>query len=183
MTTLQLIALIVSIIVVAVPIAALLVTVLGWVRKDSLATGKLSQQVKEFAEKLAQADEDRALLLKLGDERIADALKMSNEITAQREKDIIEAVTGFRHIVDDLKSEFSAIKNMWAGERKLIEQLRALELEIARLIEKFRTLEHDLMRLQLDHEKNHPRESGKISMRREDGAPHLIGDNDEGGNK
>jgi hypothetical protein len=181
MTTAQLIALIVSIVVVSIPIAGLLVSVLNWVRKDSKETGKLGEQVLAFTTRVTKFESDRADLIKHNEARIAEALRINNEIIDRQNRDLIEAVQGFRVVVDDLKSEFSAIKNMWAGERKLIEQLRSLELEIARLIEKFRALEHDLLRLQLDHEKNHPREqSGKILLHREDGTPHLLGDEEEG---
>jgi len=172
-----------GIIVAVGSLTGVLVAVLVWVRRDSLETGKLGAEVAAFTTRVTKFETDRLDIISRNDTRIAEAVAASNEIAALRDRDIIEAVKGFRTVVDDLKSEFSAIKNMWAGERKLIEQLRSLELEIARLIEKFRALEHDLMRLQLDHEKNHPRESGPIPMHRQEGAPrHLAGQdsNDEG---
>lgn len=177
MTTAQLIAIIISVLAVA----GTLLGLVFWVRKDSLNTGRLIEKVSAFTLRVTEFETDRIDIIRANELKIAEAMATSNEIAALRDKDIIEAVRGFREVVDDLKSEFGAIKNMWAGERKLIEQLRSLELEIARLIEKFRALEHDLLRLQLDHEKNHPREqSGKIIVHREDGAPRLLGDEEEG---
>lgn len=183
MTPAILTTIIIAAVTVSVSLVGLLVVVLVAVRKDSLATGRLGEQVSEFTARITKFESDRIDIITRNDLRIAEAVAANNEITERRDRDIIEAVKGFRQIVDDLKAEFSAIKNMWAGERRLIEQLRALELEITRLIEKFRSLEHDLMRLQIDHEKNHPREqSGKILLHQEDGAPHLLGD-EEGGSK
>jgi len=184
MTPAMLLTLIIAMVVVTVSVVGLLVTVLINVKSDSRATGKLGEQVAEFTTRVTKFETDRLDIIARNDQRIAEAVSASNEIAALRDKDIIEAVRGFREVVDDLKSEFSAIKNMWAGERKLIEQLRSLELEIARLIEKFRALEHDLMRLQLDHEKNHPREqSGPIPTQRQEGAPRALCGADEGDDK
>ena len=179
MTTGQLIALIISILV----LSGSLIGLLFWVRNDSLMTGKLCQQVLAFTDRVTKFESDRSDLIKHNETCVADALRANNEIVDRQNRDLIEAVRGFRVVVDDLKAEFNAIRNMWVGERKLIEQVRALELEIARLIEKFRSLEHDLLRLQLDHEKNHPRESGPIPMHRQDGAPRCLAgqDNDDDG--
>jgi len=174
-------ALALGIIVAVGSLTGVLVAVLVWVRRDSMATGKLGEQVAAFTERVTKFETDRLDIIARNDQRIAEAVAASNEVAALRDHDIIEAVRGFRAVVDDLKAEFSAIKNMWAGERKLIEQLRALELEIARLIEKFRALETDIMRLQLDHERNHPRESGPIPTHRQEGAPRHLAGQDDGG--
>ena len=170
-----------GIIVAVGSLTGVLVAVLVWVRRDSLATGKLGAEVTTFTARVTKFESDRLDIVTRNDQRIAEAVAASNEIAALRDKDIIEAVRGFRAVVDDLKAEFGAIKNMWAGERKLIEQLRTLEMEIARLIEKFRALEHDIMRLQMDHEKNHPRESGPIPLQRQEGAPRCLAGQDDGG--
>lgn len=183
MTPAMLTTIIIAAITISVSLIGLLVVVLIAVRKDGKATGKLGAEVAAFAVKLSQSDTERAVLLKTSDERVADALRTSNEITSRRENDIIEAVKGFQATVDDLKVELASIRNMWAGERKLVEKIRELEVELVRMTERHRALENDLARIKVDHERNHPREqSGPIPLHRQDGAPCLPRE-DDGGDK
>jgi hypothetical protein len=183
MTPAMLTTIVISAITISVSLIGLLVVVLIAVRRDSLATGKLGAEVAAFALKLSQSDAERAELLKTSDERVANALRASNDITSQREKDIIEAVKGFQATVDDLKIELASIRNMWAGERKLVEKIRELEVELVRVTERNHAMEKDLARLRVDHERNHPRESGPIPTHRQEGAPHALCGADEGEDK
>lgn len=181
MTPAMLTTIVISAITISVSLIGLLVVVLRAVRKDSLATGKLTAEVAAFAAKLAQSDTERATILKVSDERVAEALRASNEVTSQRERDIIEAVKGFQATVDDLKVKLASIRNMWAGERKLVEKIRELEIELVRVTERNHAMEKDLAKLRVDHERNHPRESGPIPTHREEGAPRCLAGQDDGG--
>jgi len=171
----------IGLITAIVALIAVLVTVLVWVRRDSKQTGKVEEKVNEFSAKLLKLDTERDTVNKSNDSKIAEALRLSNQITAQRDEEILAAVKGFRATVDELKAEFAAIKNMWAGERRLVEKLRDLELEITKMIERFRSLEQDLTQLKRDHDRNHPRESGPIPLHRQDGAPRHLAGQDDGG--
>jgi hypothetical protein len=88
---------------------------------------------------------------------------------AKQQSDIIEAVRGFKQTVDDLKIEFASIRNMWAGERKLVDKIRELELE--------------LVKLRTEHDRFHPHESGPIPTHRQEGAPRSLCGMDDGGKK
>jgi hypothetical protein len=140
-------------------LVGVLVAVLVAIRKDSKQTGKVEQQVINLTAAQAKGDSDRAALVAATDARVAEALRMHNEMTAQRDREIIETVKRFQQTVDDLKVAVANIQNMWAGERKLVETIRHLEMELVRL----RT-EHDRCPMC-------QRESGPIPRVRQDGAP------------
>jgi hypothetical protein len=113
---------------------SVLTAVLLAVRKDSKQTGKVEAKIDAFAEKLLKVDADRATMAHYSDDKIAAALALNNTLTAQRDNDILEAVRGFRQVVDDLKAEWAAVRNMWQGERRLIEEITALRVELAKLL-------------------------------------------------
>ena len=138
-------ALIISVIAVVIAFCGLLVTMLVNARKEGKQSGKIEVTVTgfttalaAFATKLQALEQDRATLLALSDERIASALARNNEATAQRDHDVLDAVRGFKLIVDDLKAEWSAVRNMMVGERRLVELVAELRLELARLQAEYR---------------------------------------------
>ena len=152
----------ISIIALLGTLVGVLVAVLVAIRKDSKQTGKVEQQVINLTESLAKIDADRAALVATTDARVSEALRQHNELTATRDKEIIETVKKFQQTVDDLKVAVANIQNMWSGERKLVENIRRLELE--------------LVRLQTEHDRCNvcQRESGpihKLRQDRQEGAP------------
>jgi uncharacterized protein with PIN domain len=146
----------ISIVALLATLVGVLVAVLIAIRKDSKQTGKVEQQVINLTTSLAKLDADRATMIATTDARVSEALRMHNELTAQRDREIIETVKKFQQTVDDLKVAVSNIQNMWAGERKLVETIRRLELE--------------LVRLQTEHDRCNvcQRESGPIAKIRKD---------------
>jgi len=171
-----------------IPVAALIISVLIYVRKDSIQTGLMRAEVAEFATKLAEFEKSRADAFRLNeqkiadavvlndrriaeavtlnDRRIADVLRISNDYAAEREQEIINAVRGFQATVDDLKTAVANVNNMWAADRKLIERVHELEME--------------LTDLHAQHRMNHATESQRVMSHREEGAPRLPGDDEEG---
>jgi hypothetical protein len=142
MTHGQFIALLISAGVMTSGIVTLLVAVLVWVRKDSKQTGKVEQQVIGLAAQMQKLDADRAAIVASADERIAEALRLNNLFRTERDGEIIETIKGFQTTVDDLKVAVANIQNMWSADRKLIERVRSLELE--------------LTDLRAQHRQNHP---------------------------
>jgi hypothetical protein len=170
-----------------IPLAALVVAVLRAVRKDSIETGMTRADIGAFSTKLVEMEKARneaaatndkkisdAVLLNdkriaqavsLNDQRIADILRISGEYAATREKEIIDTVRGFQATVEDLKVAVANVNNMWQADRKLIERVRDLELELAGL--------------RAQHMQNHPTESQRNVLHREEGAPRVLGSNDD----
>jgi hypothetical protein len=157
------------------------------VRKDSLLTGQTRSEVSAFAEKLVEIEKGKveafrlneqkiadAVVLNdrriadavtLNDRRIADVLRIADEFHAEREKEIIDTVKGFQQTVDDLKTAVANVGNMWTADRKLIERVHDMELE--------------LTDLHAQHRMNHQTESQRNVVHREDGAPRLPRDDDD----
>ena len=139
-----------------IPIMAMFIAVLVAVRKDSKDTGRVMQQVTELALKLSLLDAGRSELLRVSDEKIANALEISNRVISQREDEIINAVKGFQQTVDDLRTEFASVRNMWQGERKIVTEIQALKMEF--------------LRLHTEHDMNHPMRDSQRTMM-QDSAP------------
>ena len=154
----------ISIVALLGTLVGVLVAVLVAIRKDSKQTGKVEQQVINLTASLAKIDADRATIVAAADARVAEALRYHNEITAVRDKEIIETVRKFQQTVDDLKVAVANIQNMWSGERKLVDNIRRLEMQ--------------LLQLQTEHDRCNvcQRESGPIRKLRQDGAPLLPAD-------
>ena len=135
-------------------------TVLREVRVDAVVTGKTNEQMTAFANKLVTLEANRAEVLKEFDMRIAAALQVHYDTITRREADIVEAVKGFRTIVDELKNEWATVSNQWANERRLIVLVRRLEMEV--------------MQLRTEHTCNHPmRDSQRILLQQgEEGSPN-----------
>ena len=70
--------------------------------------------------------------------------KLSAEVAAMslRDQGVSSAIKEFQDSVDGLKIEFANIRNMWAGERKLVAEIQQLRV--------------DLERLRAQHDQNHP---------------------------
>jgi hypothetical protein len=130
--------------------------VLRAVKADAKNTGKVEEQVKQVVTQIADLDSQRDKIATEADGKIAAALALHYEIVDRQQQKVIETVKGFQGTVDELKMSVANIMNMWAGERRLLEEISKLKL----------SLEH----LQTQHEMNHPARVSQAN-RLEEGAP------------
>ena len=176
-----------AILAAALSVIGVLLTVNRNVKADAKKTGSLEAEVRAFALALKTADETRAEERHIAAEHIAAALARSDENRATNLRisdenlrrimdDTVAAVQGYQATADELKVEMSYVRNMWAGERKLVTEIQSLREEIIKnrdeRREQLRMMGLDIEKLKVEHAMHFsPRVSGPVAYVIEEGAP------------